>query len=156
MVAYHRIGKAIPKWDPTWIKEGEIQRAREINEATAKRRQSEYEESAEYQDKHLAKMEQNRQQALQTRTQSYALPGHQGKLGEIGGDLVEPPPKPVEKPIAEHSEAEKAVRVSEIAKHLGIPMQPGRQIAAWSNRQTLPKAEGSQGTLFAPRKYRTT
>lgn len=154
MVAYHRVGRPLVKWDPTWIKEGEIDRARNVRENQRAQRELEHEDVARMQDEHLAKVEERHQQALQTRTQSYALPGHQGKLGEIGGDLVEPPQKPVEKPIAEHSEAERATRVSEIAKSLGIPMQPGRQIAAWTNRQTLPKAEGGQGTLFVPRKYR--
>ena len=155
VASYHRIGKPIPKWDPTWIKEGEINRAREIHEATAKRKQAEYDESAAYQDKHLEKMEANRQEAMKTRTQSYALPGHQGVLGEIGGEPLKPPEPEWHKPIAQHTEAEKLERVSELAKHLGIPMQPGRQVAAWANKQHLPQAEGGQGTLFAPRKYRS-
>ena len=115
--SYHRIGKPIPKWDPTWIKEGEINRAREIHEATAKRKQAEDEETAEFQDKHLAKMEAHHQEALKTRTQSYALPGHQGVLGEVGGEPLKPPDDDWgeadsegrwgQKPIAEHTEAEK-------------------------------------------------
>jgi hypothetical protein len=33
-------------------------------------------------------------------------------------------------------------------------MQPGRQVAGWSNRPTVNKAPGSQGVLIQPRKYR--
>lgn len=90
----------------------------------------------------------------QERTQSYAFPGHQGVLGEIGGEPLKPPERPAEKPIAEHSEAEKAQRVSDIAKQLGIPMQPGRQVASFANKQHLPKKEGAQGTLFSVGRYR--
>lgn len=84
--------------------------------------------------------------------QSYVFPGHQGVLGEIGGERPSEPEW--HKPIAEHSEAEKAARVSDIAKQLGVPMEPGRQISAWANKQHVPKAEGGQGTLFAPARYR--
>lgn len=97
----------------------------------------------------------------QSQTPSYALPGHQGVLGEVGGEpewhkqTGEKPPDPEwHKPIAEYSEAEKAQRVSDIAKHLGVPMQPGRQVASFANKQHLPKKEGAQGTLFSVGRYR--
>jgi hypothetical protein len=150
------IGRQIKRWSGPLLpfNEGQFKKGRQIAQNRQAQRQAENEEHFKAQDELLERRDEAIKQASDQSHQSYALPGHQGVLGEVGGERLPEPDWVEEKPIAEHTEAEKAVRVSEIAGQLGVHMQPGRQISVWANKTHLPKREGGQGTLFAPAKYR--
>jgi len=156
MALHPSIGKPMQRWSGPIIpfNEGQFAKGRQISQNLQAKRQMENEEHFKAQDELLERQDKVLAEAGAQRAQSYAFPGHQGKLGEIGGERPPEPDWVEEKPIAKHTEAEKAVRVSEIAKQLGVPMEPGRQVAAFANKQHLPKKEGGQGTLFSVGRYR--
>lgn len=85
----------------------------------------------------------------------HVSPGEQGTLFDME------PTEPKEKTpsstadINVYAQAlhEKLQREGKLPLGKGTPL--GRQVESFSARPSLPKAEGSQGTLFAPRRYRS-
>ena len=128
------------------------ERGRAITEHVESEREARFQQTKQMQDAHIEAL------SKEPRVQSYPyVPvGEQGRLFDI--DAPEEKKKALPRESASSINAKAKAFHQQLINEGTLPptekMQPSRQVAGWANRQTLPKAEGGQGTLFAPRKYR--